>query len=202
MACISDSCAGTCTRPRCEELLGGSPPPVLGEVHIHGAGRVRPRGVLRKCRGEWCAGVMQAPTPDSDNNPHHVFRQRTKPNKPLTRRRRETQEESLEKLRAVRQNIMSALQLAESVREREAKKTRVNVSPPPPARSRARELLPAVVAARLQGLASMPRAAVGPRLHARSCGLLQICRRLGTIGGCAGTWPRVAPCVVYHRGYL
>lgn len=75
---------------------------------------------------------MQAPTPDSDNNPHHVFRQRTKPNKPLTRRRRETQEESLEKLRAVRHNVVSALRLAEAVRDREAKKTRVNVCPTPP----------------------------------------------------------------------
>eukprot|EP00892_Ulva_mutabilis_P004363 jgi/Ulvmu1/2299/UM013_0146.1 len=80
----------------------------------------------RKNHGKPCLRRLQAPTPDSDNNPHHVFRQRTKPNKPLTRRRRETQEESLEKLRAVRHNVVSALRLAEAVRDREAKKTRVN----------------------------------------------------------------------------
>ena len=56
---------------------------------------------------------MQAPTPDSDNNPYHVFRQRAKPNKPQTRRRRETQEESLEKLRSIHDNLSQALSIAE-----------------------------------------------------------------------------------------
>jgi hypothetical protein len=70
---------------------------------------------------------MQVPTPDSDNNPYHVFRQRTKPNKPQTRRRRETQEESLEKLRSIRENLSQALSIAEMVREREHKKHRWTV---------------------------------------------------------------------------
>lgn len=75
---------------------------------------------------------MQAPTPDSDNNPYHVFRQRAKPNKPQTRRRRETQEESLEKLRSIHENLSQALAIAELVREREVKKTRLTVRAPPP----------------------------------------------------------------------
>lgn len=70
---------------------------------------------------------MQAPLPDSDNNPYHVFRQRAKPNKPQTRRRRETQEESLEKLRAIHDNLSQALAIAELVREREVKKARLTV---------------------------------------------------------------------------
>ena len=70
---------------------------------------------------------MQAPTPDSDNNPYHVFRQRAKPNKPQTRRRRETQEESLEKLRSIHDNLSQALSIAEMVRDREVKKTRLTV---------------------------------------------------------------------------
>lgn len=74
-----------------------------------------------------CAMCVQAPTPDSDNNPYHVFRQRAKPNKLQTRRRRETQEESLEKLRSIRDNLAHALAIAEMVREREAKKTRLTV---------------------------------------------------------------------------
>ena len=70
---------------------------------------------------------LQAPTPESDNNPFLVFRMRAKPNRPQTRRRRETQEESLEKLRTLRQNFDMALGLAKLVTLRERKKMEIVV---------------------------------------------------------------------------
>ena len=70
---------------------------------------------------------LQAPTPESDANPYLVFRQRAKPNKPLTRRRRETPEESLDKIAAIVENLQGALRLAELVRVREQHKTVLNV---------------------------------------------------------------------------
>ena len=65
---------------------------------------------------------LQAPTPESEANPYLVFRQRAKPSKPLTRRRRETQEESLDKLGAVLENLEHAMKVAAMVRDREAQK--------------------------------------------------------------------------------
>jgi len=65
---------------------------------------------------------LQAPTPESDNNPFLVFRMRAKPNRPQTRRRRETQEESMEKLRMLRHNLEANMRLASMVLMREKKK--------------------------------------------------------------------------------
>ena len=65
---------------------------------------------------------MQAPTPESEPNPYLVFRQRAKPNKPLTRRRRETQDESVDKMAAIVENLDHALRLANMLREREGQK--------------------------------------------------------------------------------
>jgi hypothetical protein len=53
---------------------------------------------------------------------------REKPNRPITRRRRENSAECLEKLRAVRENLLRALQLAELVTLRERKKSDMYVS--------------------------------------------------------------------------
>jgi Tfp pilus assembly protein PilP len=65
---------------------------------------------------------LQAPTPESEPNPYLVFRQRAKPNKPLTRRRRETQDESIEKMAAIVENLDHALKLAGILKEREGQK--------------------------------------------------------------------------------
>eukprot|EP00887_Chlorella_sp_A99_P003834 scaffold11.g3834.t1 len=46
---------------------------------------------------------LQAPTPPADQNPYNVFRPRERLNRPQTRRRRENNEDSLEKLRMIRQ---------------------------------------------------------------------------------------------------
>jgi hypothetical protein len=81
----------------------------------------------RKAKAKPLLRRLQAPTPESETNPYLVFRQRQKPNKPLTRRRRETPAESLEKISAIVENLESAIRLAEVVREREAKKTLLNV---------------------------------------------------------------------------
>lgn len=81
----------------------------------------------RKNKGKPLLRRLQAPTPESDANPYLVFRQRQKPNKPLPRRRRETLQESLEKISAIVENLESAIRLAEVVREREAKKTLLTV---------------------------------------------------------------------------
>lgn len=82
-------------------------------LHAHSVEEVLHQRLLR---------VLQAPTPESDNNPFLVFRMRAKPNRPQTRRRRETQEESLDKIRSMQQNLGEALRIAEMVRMREAKK--------------------------------------------------------------------------------
>lgn len=89
---------------------------------------------------------LQAPTPESDANPYLVFRQRQKPNKPLTRRRRETQEESLDKISAIVENLQGALRLAELVRVREQHKTVLNVRLPPTLCSYAAVSTPAGIA--------------------------------------------------------
>ena len=75
---------------------------------------------------------LQAPTPEADANPYLVFRQRAKPNKPLTRRRRETQEESLEKINLILRNLEHVVKIAAMVREREASKSYLTVRPPSP----------------------------------------------------------------------
>ncbi|KDD76451.1 hypothetical protein H632_c221p0 [Helicosporidium sp. ATCC 50920] len=65
---------------------------------------------------------LQAPTPPNDNNPYNVFRPRERVNRPQTRRRRENNDESLEKLRMIRENITRALDLFEYLVKRENRK--------------------------------------------------------------------------------
>jgi enhancer of polycomb-like protein len=70
---------------------------------------------------------LQAPTPECDANPYLVFRQRAKPNKPLTRRRREAQEESLEKIDMILSNLEHVLTLTSMIKDREAQKRSLTV---------------------------------------------------------------------------
>ena len=65
---------------------------------------------------------LQAPTPINDNNPYNVFRPRERLNRPQTRRRRENNEDSLDKLRMIRGNLMTALDIFETLVKRERKK--------------------------------------------------------------------------------
>jgi enhancer of polycomb-like protein len=65
---------------------------------------------------------LQAPTPLNNNDPYRVFRPREKVNRPQTRRRRENNQDSLEKLVMIRQNVGTALQLFELLVRRERKK--------------------------------------------------------------------------------
>jgi len=76
----------------------------------------------RKAWGKPIMRRLQAPTPASDTNPFNVFRPREKPNRPLTRRRRENSQECQEKLRVLRDNILRALELSELLMIREQKK--------------------------------------------------------------------------------
>ncbi|KAL6785691.1 hypothetical protein ACKKBF_B01255 [Auxenochlorella protothecoides x Auxenochlorella symbiontica] len=65
---------------------------------------------------------LQALTPPNDNNPYNVFRPRERVHRPQTRRRRENNEDSLDKLRMVRENVLKALDLFEMLVKRERKK--------------------------------------------------------------------------------
>ncbi|KAK9817316.1 hypothetical protein WJX72_012553 [[Myrmecia] bisecta] len=65
---------------------------------------------------------LQAPTSSSDNNPHKVFRPRERIHRPQTRRRRENNEDSLEKMKAIRANLMKSQELLEWLARREKKK--------------------------------------------------------------------------------
>lgn len=66
--------------------------------------------------------MLEAPTGAQDNNPYAVFRPREKQSRPQTRRRRENDVRSYERLREVHDNLTAALQLIETVCERERKK--------------------------------------------------------------------------------
>lgn len=65
---------------------------------------------------------LQAPTPLNNTDPHRVFRSRDRPNRPQTRRRRENNPDSLDKLTMIADNIKMAVQLFELIVRRERKK--------------------------------------------------------------------------------
>lgn len=65
---------------------------------------------------------LQAPTPLNNSDPYKVFRSRDRPNRPQTRRRRENNPDSLEKLSLIADNIKMAMQLFELVVRRERKR--------------------------------------------------------------------------------
>ncbi|CAG9465303.1 unnamed protein product [Pedinophyceae sp. YPF-701] len=62
---------------------------------------------------------LQAPTNPQDPNPMHCFRAREKAHRPQTRRRRENDVRSFEKLREMRDNMAQALAILEQVVKRE-----------------------------------------------------------------------------------
>ncbi|CAL8467691.1 g7229 [Coccomyxa elongata] len=65
---------------------------------------------------------LQAPTSASDQNPFGVFRPREKIHRPQTRRRRENNEDSLEKMQAIRKNMKKACEILEWLTRREQRK--------------------------------------------------------------------------------
>lgn len=65
---------------------------------------------------------LQAATSASDNNWLATFRPREKIHRPQTRRRKEAPGEALEKMRAMRQNLLKSRELIESLTRRERKK--------------------------------------------------------------------------------
>lgn len=65
---------------------------------------------------------LQAPTSANDKNPYNVFRPREKAHRPQTRRRRENNVQSFEKLKELRLNMEMSKELLEWVMRRERKK--------------------------------------------------------------------------------
>ncbi|EIE24666.1 hypothetical protein COCSUDRAFT_41002 [Coccomyxa subellipsoidea C-169] len=65
---------------------------------------------------------LQAPTSSSDQNPFGVFRPREKIHRPQTRRRRENNEDSLDKMQAIRKNMKKACEILEWLTRREQRK--------------------------------------------------------------------------------
>lgn len=65
---------------------------------------------------------LQAPTPINNTDPYKVFRPRDRVHRPQTRRRRENNPESLDKLTLIKQNIEDGLSLFELIVKRERKK--------------------------------------------------------------------------------
>jgi len=76
----------------------------------------------RKRRGKPLMRQLEAATNPQDTNPFHVFRPREKQHRPQTRRRRENDMRSYDRLREVRENLVSACQLMDLVHARELKK--------------------------------------------------------------------------------
>ncbi|KAK9843485.1 hypothetical protein WJX81_005242 [Elliptochloris bilobata] len=76
----------------------------------------------RAARGRPLLRRLQAPTSSSDTNPFNVFRPREKINRPQTRRRRENNEDSVDKMQAIRRNLKKAWELLEYVTRREERK--------------------------------------------------------------------------------
>lgn len=60
-----------------------------------------------------------------------AFRPRDKVHRPQTRRRRENNEESLEKMKLLRQNLVRGYEILEWVTRRESRKCNLAVSPTP-----------------------------------------------------------------------
>lgn len=65
---------------------------------------------------------LQAPTAITDTNPFNVFRPRERINRPQTRRRRENNQESWEKLLLMKHNLTKAKEITELMAKRERKK--------------------------------------------------------------------------------
>jgi len=65
---------------------------------------------------------LQAPTSAADTNPYNVFRPREKIHRPQTRRRRENNVQSFEKMKELRANMEMSKELLEWVMRRERKK--------------------------------------------------------------------------------
>eukprot|EP00873_Tetraselmis_striata_P028408 jgi/Tetstr1/448672/TSEL_035912.t1 len=65
---------------------------------------------------------LQAPTAVTDTNPFNVFRPRERVNRPQTRRRRENDISSLDKMKNIQQNLEGAIKLMENLIRREYKK--------------------------------------------------------------------------------
>jgi enhancer of polycomb-like protein len=65
---------------------------------------------------------LQAPTPHTNPDPYRVFRPRERIGRPQTRRRRENNPDSLDKLNLIGENIRTAMSLFELVVRRERKK--------------------------------------------------------------------------------
>ncbi|EFN60164.1 hypothetical protein CHLNCDRAFT_133649 [Chlorella variabilis] len=76
----------------------------------------------RKAMGRPLMRRLIAPTPVNDQNPYNVFRPRERIHRPQTRRRRENNADSLEKLRMIRENVLKALDILECLVKRERKK--------------------------------------------------------------------------------
>eukprot|EP00884_Botryococcus_braunii_P014681 jgi/Botrbrau1/23213/Bobra.0041s0057.1 len=70
---------------------------------------------------------LQAPTATGDSNPYNVFRPRDRIHRPQTRRRRENNEDSLDKLRQIQQNLAAAKDLLKEIVKREQRKTQIVV---------------------------------------------------------------------------
>lgn len=76
----------------------------------------------RKRWGKPILRRLQAPTIASDTNPYNTFRTREKINRPQTRRRRDNSEELLDKLRLLKDNLVSARAIMDEVVRRERRK--------------------------------------------------------------------------------
>lgn len=76
----------------------------------------------RKATGKPCLRRLQPPPAPNDNNPFNVFRQREKTNRPQTRRRRENDQASFEKMRQIRKNMEMVYAIVELELRREEKK--------------------------------------------------------------------------------
>ena len=76
----------------------------------------------RKRTGKPCLRRLQPPPAPNDANPFNVFRQREKTNRPQTRRRRENDAASFDKMRQIRRNVEVAYAIVELQLRREEKK--------------------------------------------------------------------------------
>lgn len=79
----------------------------------------------RKKTGKPCLRRLQPPPAPNDNNPFNVFRQREKTNRPQTRRRRENDQASFEKMRQIRRNMEMVYAIVELELRREEKKMEI-----------------------------------------------------------------------------
>mmetsp|Transcript_10442 Transcript_10442/g.29715 ORF Transcript_10442/g.29715 Transcript_10442/m.29715 type:complete len:525 (-) Transcript_10442:261-1835(-) len=106
------------TRDSAMEVLKNAVPyrqPVLDDVYNYWYNK-------RKERQKPLMRRLQAPTSVSDTNPFNVFRPRERVNRPQTRRKRENDMTSYEKMKAMQQNLQSSVELMEQLIRREYKK--------------------------------------------------------------------------------